>query len=42
MLAKQEIYDELWKNEVEDRVDAYEKGKIITIAVKEVFAKYEA
>ncbi len=34
--------EELWKNEVEDRVDAYKEGKIKTVAIKEVFAKYEA
>ena len=31
--------DELWAKEVEDRIDAYEKGEITTTPAKEVFDK---
>jgi len=31
--------EELWKNEAEDRVDAYEKGKIKTVCLAEVNKK---
>ena len=33
--------EELWKNEVEDRVEAYENGDIKAVSIKEVFKKYE-
>ncbi len=32
--------DELWAKEVENRIDAYEKGKIKSVSLKEVLAKY--
>ena len=32
-----EYIDKLWANEVEDRIDAYEQGKINTKSFKEVF-----
>lgn len=31
---------ELWVNEVEERIDAYESGKIETIPAKKVFEKF--
>jgi len=33
--------EEQWKDEVENRVKAYESGKIATVSMKEVFQKYE-
>lgn len=33
--------DKLWKKEVEDRIDAFESGKIQTVTVKEVLKKYK-
>ena len=35
------IIDDLWAQEVEDRVDAFERGEIATISAEEVFAKIE-
>jgi putative addiction module component (TIGR02574 family) len=35
------IIDELWAQEVEDRIDAFERGEIATISAEEVFAKIE-
>ena len=32
--------DELWAKEVEDRIDAYEQGKMKTISIEEVLQKY--
>ena len=32
--------DALWADEVEARIDAYERGEITTIAAEEVLAKY--
>lgn len=32
--------DELWAKEVENRIDAYEQGKIKSVSLKEVLAKY--
>ena len=32
--------DELWAKEVEDRIDAYDQGKIKTISIEEVLQKY--
>ncbi|MBN1833207.1 MAG: addiction module protein [Deltaproteobacteria bacterium] len=32
--------DELWAKEVEDRIDAYDQGKIKTISIEEVLHKY--
>ncbi|MBI3195888.1 MAG: addiction module protein [Ignavibacteriae bacterium] len=31
--------DELWAKEVEERIDAYERGEISTVPVHEVFEK---
>jgi hypothetical protein len=36
---KNEI-DELWVKEAEDRIDAYEQGKIKAIALEKVLQKY--
>jgi len=33
--------EEQWKDEVENRVKAYESGEIATVSTKEVFQKYE-
>lgn len=33
--------DELWAKEVECRIDAYERGKIKSISLKEVLEKYK-
>jgi putative addiction module component (TIGR02574 family) len=33
--------EELWRDEVENRVKAYENGEIKTVSIKEVFKKYE-
>lgn len=35
------IIDELWAQEVENRIDAFERGEIATISAEEVFAKIE-
>ncbi len=35
------IIDALWAKEVEDRIDAFERGEIATISAEEVFAKIE-
>ncbi len=32
--------DELWANEVEDRIDAYDQGKIKAISLEKVLQKY--
>ena len=32
--------DELWAKEAEDRIDAYDQGKIKTISLEEVLKKY--
>ena len=34
--AKKSI-DQLWAHEVKDRIDAYERGEILTISAKELF-----
>ena len=34
--AKKSI-DQLWAQEVKDRIDAYERGEILTISAKELF-----
>jgi putative addiction module component (TIGR02574 family) len=31
----------IWAHEVEDRLDAYDKGLLSTISAKDVFAKYQ-
>jgi len=36
---RQEEINRLWADEVEDRIDAYEKGEIKVIAGKEAFRK---
>ncbi|MEE9260739.1 MAG: addiction module protein [Candidatus Scalindua sediminis] len=33
--------DDLWRKEIEDRIDAYESGKMETVSVEEVLAKYK-
>lgn len=33
-------FDEIWAEEVEKRIDAYDKGKILKIEAKEVFKRY--
>lgn len=33
--------DDLWKQEAEDRVRAYEKGEIKAVSVEEVISKYK-
>ncbi len=33
--------DGLWRKEVEDRIAAYESGKMETVSVKKVLAKYK-
>ncbi len=38
----QEKIDELWAREVEDRIDAFERGEIEIISAKKVFDKIEA
>lgn len=35
----QKDIDEVWTNEVEDRIDAYEQGKLKSKSAKEVFKK---
>lgn len=35
------VIDELWAHEVEDRIDAFDRGEITTISAEEVFAKIE-
>lgn len=32
--------DELWSREAEDRIEAYEQGKIRALTIKEVLEKY--
>ena len=32
--------DELWAQEAEERIDAYEKGKLKALTIKEVLEKY--
>ncbi len=33
--------DAVWKGEVEERVDAYERGELEAISAKQVFSEYE-
>lgn len=33
--------DELWKTEVESRIDAYERGEIKALKIEEVLQKYK-
>ena len=32
---------ELWKNEAESRIDAYDEGKLSSVLVKEAVSKYK-
>ena len=34
--------DELWANEVENRIDAYEMGKVKSVTLKEALKKYRS
>jgi hypothetical protein len=36
-----QFIEKQWNDEVEDRINAFENGKIKTIMAKEVFDKYE-
>ena len=36
-----EAIDDLWKKESESRIDAYEKGELKAVTVREAFAKYQ-
>ncbi len=33
-------FDEIWAEEVEKRIDVYDKGQILNIEAKEVFKRY--
>lgn len=33
--------DEIWADEVEKRIDAYDRGEVKAIDAKDVFAKYD-
>ena len=33
--------ENIWANEAEDRLEAYDKGLISTVSAKDVFAKYQ-
>ena len=33
--------ENIWANEAEDRLEAYEKGLLSTVSAKDVFAKYQ-
>ena len=33
--------DEIWAKEIEDRIEAYDKGLINSVPVSEVFSKYK-
>ena len=33
--------DEIWKQEVEDRLSAYESGNVRALSITDVFGKYE-
>lgn len=35
-----EQIDDLWRKEVEDRIKAYQSGKIKSVALEEVLSKY--
>lgn len=34
------VIDELWKDEAEARIDAYEEGSLSSVSVREVLSKY--
>lgn len=36
-----EAIDQLWIQEAESRIDAYEKGQLKSVSVNEVFSKYK-
>lgn len=36
-----EHIDNLWRKEAEDRIDAYNEGKIKSVSLKDVLAKYQ-
>ena len=36
-----EAIDQLWVQESESRIDAYEKGQLKSVSVNEVFSKYK-
>jgi putative addiction module component (TIGR02574 family) len=36
-----EQIDNLWRREVEDRINAYKSGRMKSIALKEVLSKYQ-
>jgi hypothetical protein len=36
-----EKIEAIWENEVEDRLEAYDKGLLSTVSAKDVFAKYQ-
>ena len=36
-----EKIEAIWANEVEDRLEAYDKGLLTTVSAKDVFAKYQ-
>ena len=38
----QDKIDKLWAKEAEDRINAFERGKIKTVTAKEVFNKIES
>jgi len=33
--------EKIWANEVEERLEAYDKGLLSTVSAKDVFAKYQ-
>ncbi|MHC4871942.1 MAG: addiction module protein [Planctomycetota bacterium] len=37
---KKELVDELWAEEADDRVNAYNEGKIKSVSLEEVLKKY--
>jgi len=39
--APDEAIDALWKQECENRIDAYEKGTLKSVSVQEAFSKYK-
>jgi len=36
------VIDEIWQNELNDRMKAYKTGKMETVSVEEVLAKYKS
>ncbi|AXJ01703.1 Putative addiction module component [Cyclonatronum proteinivorum] len=35
------VIDTLWKNVAENRIDAYDDGKLLSVSVQEAIAKYK-